>query len=260
MSAGAAESPADVAIITGAASGIGRATARLLAGWGLQVVGVDLDGSGLIDLIGEVESAGGAAHASVGDVSDDDSCRAAVEVAAGLGRLRVLVNVAGMMPVDDKVDTLPVRVWHQTLAVNVGSVFGMSRHAIPHLRPDGGVIVNTASVHAFATMPATAAYAASKGAIVALTRQMALDYASDGIRVVAVAPGSVDTPMSDQAVERAGGSSLEDLGFTFAPRAIGRVGRADEVAAVIGWLTSESATFVNGTTLPVDGALLARLV
>lgn len=250
----------DVAIVTGAAGGIGRATAGLLARRGMSVVGVDVDDIGLDTLVADVTSSGGLAHASVGDVTDDDCCRTAVQLAASRGRLRLLVNVAGIMPDDDRVDTLQPAVWHQTMAVNLGSIFGMSRHAIPHMRPDGGVIINTASVHAYATMPATAAYAASKGAIVALTRQMALDYATDGIRVVAVAPGSVDTAMSNRAVERAGASSLEDLGFTFSPRAVGRVGRADEVAEAIAWLASDAASFVNGMTLPVDGALLARLV
>jgi NAD(P)-dependent dehydrogenase (short-subunit alcohol dehydrogenase family) len=136
----------------------------------------------------------------------------------------------------------------------------MSRFAIPEMRQRGrGVIVNVASVHAYATMPGNAAYAASKGAVVALTRAMALDHAADGIRVVAVAPGCVDTPMSRRSADFAGVSSLEDLGFSFDPNAAGRVAGPEEIAEAIYWLGSDRASFINGTTLMADGALTAAL-
>ena len=246
-----------IALVTGAASGIGRATAQALGGEGTRVVCVDHDEPGARLAASKI----GGSIAIGADVSCDRDCRTAVRAAAELGGLDVLVNVAGIMVDDDHVDRLSEEAWNRVLAVNLTSIFLMSRHAIPLMRSGGGgVIVNTASVHAFATMTGTAAYAASKGAIVALTRQMALDYAPDLIRVVAVAPGSVDTPLSHRAAIQAGVSSLAELGFSFSPRDVGHVGQSTEVAAAIAWLASGAASFVNGTTVTVDGALLARLV
>ena len=252
---------AEVAIVTGAGSGIGKATARRLANDGITVVCVDVDRSALDRVVGEMENEGKPAFAVVADVSVDEDCRSAVAAAAELGRIRALINVAGIMADDDRVDRLTEQTWNRVLTVNLGSVFSMSRHTIPLMRASGGgVIVNTASVHAFATCTAAASYAASKGAIVALTRQMAVDYAADLIRVVAVAPGSVDTPMSWRAAASAGAASLDELGFSSDPGSVGRVGQPAEVAEAIAWLASGGASFVNGTTLAVDGGLLARLV
>lgn len=250
-----------VAIVTGAASGIGRATAQCLADQGLTVICVDVDLGGLEDTVNQIRQRGRFAQVSVADVAQDDECRGIVDKAGRYGRIEVLANVAGIMVPGDTVDRLSPQDWYRVMAVNVGSVFSMSRHVIPFMREaGGGVIINTASVHAFATTSGAASYAASKGAIVSLTRQMALDCAGDSIRVVAVAPGSVDTPMSRRAVTQAGAASLEEMGFPSSPQAVGRVGQAEEVAAAIWWLASSGASFVNGTTLTVDGGLLARLL
>lgn len=250
-----------VAIVTGAASGIGRATAKCLADEGLTVICVDVDIDGLEDTVNEIRQRGQLAQVSVADVAQDEECRDTVDKASRNGRIEVLANVAGIMVPGDTVDRLSPQDWYRVMAVNVGSVFSMSRHVIPFMREaGGGVIINTASVHAFATSSGAASYAASKGAIVSLTRQMALEYADDSIRVVAVAPGSVDTPMSHRAVAQAGAASLEEMGFPSSTQAVGRVGQADEVAAAIWWLASSGASFVNGTILTVDGGLLARLL
>jgi NAD(P)-dependent dehydrogenase (short-subunit alcohol dehydrogenase family) len=251
-----------VAIVTGAASGIGRATALLLAEQGAQVVCIDIDAAGLTETVREIHEARGIAVDCPGDVSRDPDCKRAVDAAEQLGGLDVVANIAGIMQTHgDSVETLSEEAWDRTLAVNVKSIFLMARHAIPALRRrGGGVIVNTASVHAFANMPESASYAASKGAVVALTRQMAHDCAPDQIRVVAVAPGSVDTPMSQRAVDSSGKSSLEELGFSSSQKVLGRVGKPEELAQVIAWLASEKASFVNGVTLPADGGLLARLI
>jgi len=163
------------------------------------------------------------------------------------------------MPADDTVEQMRVDGWDRTFAVNVRPIFLLARHGLPLMRPDGGVIVNVSSVHAFATQPGCMTYAATKGAIVALTQQLALELAPDGVRVVAVAPGSVDTPMSALAVQRSGAASLTELGFSDSPRAAGRIGSAAEVAEVIVWLSTAAAAFVNGTTLRVDGALLSAI-
>lgn len=249
-----------VALVTGAASGIGRATARAFGRDGRIVVCADIDGPGADATAAQIVAAGGAATAVAVDVADDDSCQAAIEAAVAVGRLATVVNVAGILLADDRIDRLPPEHWDRTMAVNVRSVYSMSRHAVAHMKDAGGVIVNTASVHAYATMPGSAAYAASKGAVLALTRQLALDLTPIGIRVVAVAPGSVDTPMSRQSLAGTGAATLAELGFVADPLTVGRVGAPAEIAAAILWLASPAASFVNGTCLTVDGALLARLI
>lgn len=250
-----------VAIVTGAASGIGKATARLLALKGARVVCADVNTVALEETVDEIAHAGGAALACPADVSVAGDCEAAMRAALELGEgVDVVVNVAGIMNENDTVESTSEEDWDRVLAVNLKSVFLMSKYAIPEMRRRGsGVIVNTASVHAFANMPESASYAASKGAIVALTRQMANDLAHDRIRVVAVAPGSVDTPLSHLSAQRLG-KSLEELGFSFDPRVLGRVAQPEEIAEAIAWLASDAASFVNGTTLVVDGGLLAKLV
>lgn len=252
-----------VSIVTGAASGIGRAAALALAAQGDIVLVADLDGLGAERTAGEITDAGGRAESRAVDVASSADCEAAVRAAARLGgALGALVNVAGIAVAPDSVEHVSDEDLERLLAVNVGSVFRLGRHAIPLMRAaGGGVIVNTASVHAYATMTDNAAYAASKGALVALTRQLALDLAPDGIRAVCVAPGSVDTPLTRSELARRG-LTAADAGFDADPgsTAIGRVAAPEEIAAVIAWLTTHAARVVNGTTVVADGGLLARLV
>lgn len=247
-----------VAIVTGAASGIGRATTELLAGRDYDVVAVDIDAGGLE----QTAAAGGGRTilACAADIGSEQGARSAVAAAVQLGGLDLLANVAGIAVPNDRVDRLSLEEWERVQRVNVTSIFLMSRFAIPEMRSrGGGAIVNVASVHATATMPGNAAYAASKGAVVALTRAMALDHVADGVRVVAVAPGCIDTPMSHRSAIFAGASSLEELGFSMDPRVAGRVAGPEEIAEVIHWLGSDRASFVNGTTIMADGALTAAL-
>lgn len=251
-----------VSIVTGAASGIGRATALALAAQGDAVLVADLDGDGAERTAGEIAAAGGAALGRAVDVASAADCAAAVSAAANLGELRALVHVAGIAADPDTVETISDEALERLLAVNVGAVFRLGRHAIPLLRAaGGGAIVTTSSVHAYATMTGNAAYAASKGALVALTRQLALDLAPDGIRSVCVAPGSVDTPLTRRELARRG-LSAADAGFddSGSATAIGRVARAEEIASVIAWAASDAASVVNGTTIVADAGLLARLV
>lgn len=251
-----------VSIVTGAASGIGRATALALAAGGDVVLAVDRDGDGAARTAAEVVAAGGAAEGFAADVGASADCRSAVLAASALGDVGALVHVAGVMLAPDSVEHVADDELDRLLAVNVGAIFRLGRHAIPLMRArGGGVVVTTSSVHAFATMTDCAAYAASKGAIVALTRQMALDLAADGIRSVGVAPGSVDTALTRRELERRG-LTAEEAGFdaTGGGTAIGRVAAPEEVAAVIAWLASDAASLVNGTTLTADAGLLARLV
>ena len=149
--------------------------------------------------------------------------------------------------------------WEQTIAVNLSSVFKVCRVTLPLLRASGGgSVVNVSSVHAEATVPGVPAYAASKAALVGLSRQMALDYAGDRIRVNSVLPGSVATRMTLPAMEAAGGA--EALGLTFAQNAIARIAQPREIATAIGFLISDAASFVTGSAMQVDGGLLSRLL
>lgn len=245
-----------VAVVTGAASGIGAATMLLLCRLGWTVLGVDLDEAGLRRQVAQVD---GRAVAFPADVASDSDCATVVAAARAEGRLEAICNIAGIAPYNTSVVDVTPEVWAQVLAVNLTSVYLMSRHAAPVLRDSGGgSIVNTASVHAYASQAGCAPYAASKGAVVALTRQMAIDLTAWGIRVNAVAPGSVDTPMSRSAAELLG-RSLNDLGFVDDPRVVGRIAVPGEVASAYAWLISSQASFVNGTTMVVDGGLLAPM-
>lgn len=248
-------------LVTGAASGIGRAVALLFASEGYAVLGVDIDGAGLTETAVCAEGEPGRLLTHIADVSDEAACAAAVAAAvAGEEGLDALVNVAGVMTRGAAtIETTSLEEWERVFASNVRSVFLLAKHAVPELRRRcGGVIVNTASVHAFASYPGYAPYAASKGAIVALTRQMAIDLASDGIRVVAVAPGGVDTPMSRAAIAESG-TTMEEAGWTRDPRELGWLGSPLDVAQVILWLASDSALLINGATVLADGGLLTRI-
>lgn len=251
--------PARVAVVTGAASGIGRAVARRLSQDGLAVVCIDIDGGGAETTARRIEQGGGRAQACHADVSSSRGCVAAAAVASQLGGVSVLCNIAGISPFASGIRSVDEELWDRVLAVNVKSVYLMSRACLDQLADkDGAVICNTASVHAFAAMPESAPYAASKGAIVALTRQMAVDLASSGIRVVAVAPGSVDTPATRSAAHTMG-TTLASLGFVPDRRRLGWLGQPEDVAEVFAFLISPSARFMNGTTVVVDGGLLAPL-
>ena len=250
----------EVAVVTGAGRGIGRATAQRLATDGLHVVCVDSDGAAAERVAAEIRDDKGDATSCTADVSRDADCVGAAEVAARAGSVRALCNIAGISPFAAGIEQVDEALWDQVFAVNVKSVFLMSRALLPQLRRSiaGRVIVNMASVHAFAAMPESAPYAASKGAIVALTRQMAVDLASSGVRVVAVAPGSVDTPLSREGA-LALGTTLDALGFTKDRSRLGWLAEPEDVADAVSWLVSDQSRYVNGTTLIADGGMLARL-
>jgi NAD(P)-dependent dehydrogenase (short-subunit alcohol dehydrogenase family) len=241
-----------VAIVTGGARGIGAAVADALAGAGMTVASVD------VTYPARSRPADGARLYLKADVSRADEAQDAVAaVAERFGRIDALVNNAAVLECHAVHDT-PEDTWDRVMAVNVKSVFLMSRAVIPHMRAaGGGAIVNMSSVHAVATMPRLAAYAASKGAILALSRQMALDYADEGIRVNAVIVGSVDTPMSARH-----GAAMARDGITVAsrPGAIGRQARPDEIAEVVAFLVSPQSSFITGAPVIADGGMLARLL
>ena len=243
-----------VALVTGAAGGIGRAAALLLARRGLTVVGLDLGDAG--DLQAELRDHQPASEVLRGDVSSAGQVAAAVDRAAALGPLTTLVNCAAILTCHDVAST-DEDEWDRVFAVNVKGTYLTCRSAVPRLRAaGGGCIVNLSSVHALATVPHLAAYAASKGAVLALSRQMAIDYAADGIRVVPLIVGSVDTGMSRQHALAQG---LPPGHAEPGRRELGRMAGPAEVAQVIAYLASAEAGFITGSPVVADGGMLTHL-
>ena len=235
-----------VALVTGAGSGIGAATARRFMEAGATVVGGDLSRA-------TVEEAGSEIVAVELDVRDEASVERAVERAEALGGIDVLVNVAGIGSTTNAPET-PVEVWDDVLAVNARGTFLCCKHAIPPMAARGrGAIVNVASVAGLVGLRNRAAYCASKGAVIALTRALAVDHVGDGIRVNAVCPGTVDSPWVRRLVEEAG----ESLDALRARQPLGRLGTPEEIAESVLYLASDAAAFVTGTAFVIDGGLTA---
>jgi NAD(P)-dependent dehydrogenase (short-subunit alcohol dehydrogenase family) len=244
-----------VALITGAGSGIGLATARLFAAHGATVALVDID-----PVRGEAESAairsnGGHALFVQADVSRPEDCSRAIDqVLRESGALDVLFNNAGIIRRASVVETSEAD-WDRVMDVNVKSMFLMSRHAIPSMRA-GSAIVNTASGWGLAGGARAAAYCASKGAVVLLTKAMAIDCGPLGIRVNCICPGDTDTAMlRDEAAQL--GEAEDRFLSGAASRPLGRVGRPEEIADAVLYLAGPRSTFVTGTALVVDGGGLA---
>ncbi|MEV6443338.1 SDR family oxidoreductase [Amycolatopsis sp. NPDC051716] len=232
------------AIVTGGASGIGLATARMLSRRGAQVVCLDLNE--------KVEEPLTGVRA---DVSDDDSVRAAVAAAVDhLGGLDVLVNNAGI-GAQGTVEGNDDAEWHRVFDVNVVGMVRVSRAALPHLRESpAAAIVNTCSIAATAGLPQRALYSATKGAVLALTRAMAADHLAEGIRVCCVNPGTAHTPWIDRLLATADDPDAE-LAALAARQPTGRLVTADEVAAAICYLAGPDAGATTGTDLAVDGGM-----
>lgn len=247
-----------VAIVTGAGQGIGEAIARRLSSEGVSVVSAHRsEGRGEL-LVEEIRRGGGNAEFVRTDVtSADDVARLADETASRFGRVDVLCNNAGVGLLRSVVESTEEE-YDYVMDVNVRGVFLCCKHVIPLMvERGGGTIINLASVAGFVGFQRDAAYCASKGAVLALTRQLALDYASAGIRANALCPGFIDTPelrhyvqqQQDQAAALAEVQSLHP---------IGRIGRPDEIAAAAAFLASDESSFITGAALVVDGGLLAR--
>jgi NAD(P)-dependent dehydrogenase (short-subunit alcohol dehydrogenase family) len=250
-----------VAVVTGGTRGIGHASAVALAREGAAVVACGLPDS--VDEAAEAFAARAVQVTCLGcDVTRPDEVTRVIEAAhATRDRLDILVNSAGIQRYGSVVDT-PEDVWHEVLATNVTSVFLACQAAIPRMRTTGGgAIVNVSSVQAIAAEAGAAAYAASKGAVNALTRALAVDHAHDGIRANSVCPGSVDTPMLRWAAAReAGEQQADDVLARWGERhLIGRVAEAGEIAQAVCFLAGPRSSFVTGSTLVVDGGLLAAL-
>ena len=250
--------PTPVALVTGAASGIGRAIAQALATDAPgrpahAVVVADVDERGGLETVRLLEEARATARFVACDVAVEDDVAAAVHTATeAFGRLDVLVNNAGVEGPVMPVHAQPPDAWRRVLDVNVNGPFYGVRHALPHMLKEGrGVIVNVASVAGLNAFPMHAAYAASKHAVVGLTRTVALETARSGVRVNAVCPGFTDTPMVAEGVEKMG-QTQEGLEKRIPMR---RLGRPAEIAAAVAYLCSDAAAYVTGQTLVIDGGI-----
>ena len=248
-----------VALITGGNSGIGRATALLFAEEGARIGIAARDEARGQETVEAIEHLGGEAVFVPCDVTRAANCQEAVRQTVDLfGKLDILFNNAAIIYPHKTLLETTEQEWTHTMDVNVKGIYLMSKYAIPHMvERDGGAIVNTASIYGLVGGQGAAAYCASKGAVVLLTKAMALDYADAGIRVNCVCPGSVDTPMLRSEMEDLGG--YEQAAPIFAAKhALNRISSPEEVAHAVLYLVSEAASFVTGISLPVDGGRSAR--
>jgi NAD(P)-dependent dehydrogenase (short-subunit alcohol dehydrogenase family) len=245
------------AIVTGAGSGIGRASALLFANEGAFVALVDRDAAGLQETIAAIGDVKGEGSMHVGDVGDADFAKVtAGDIVARHGRLDVLMTAAGFSCGGTVLTTDPAD-WDAVFRTNVGGTWLWSRAAVPAMQQQGkGSIITLASQLAIAGGKGNSAYIAAKGAIISLTRTMAVDFATDGIRVNAIAPGAIDTPMLRRSFARH--ADPEPVREASRNRhAMKRFGKAEEVAATALHLASDASSFTTGTVMVVDGGWLA---
>ena len=251
-----------VAIVTGGAKGIGRACTLALGREGASVVFADIDRDANRELLAMVGEEGLEVEAAAADVSDSGEAAGVVGYAAqSYGGVDILVNNVGIQPPSSYVNAVdtPEVLWDRIIDVNLKSFFLMSKFAIPQMRlRGGGVIVNMASVQGLQSMKKVPAYAASKGGILSLTRNLALDFAADNIRVLAICPGGVDTPLQQEAFEASGGDVAELRAKLGRAHPLGRTAGPEEIANVLVFLVSDRASFMTGEYVCVDGGINAR--
>ncbi len=246
-----------VALITGGASGIGRATALLFAHEGAAVAVVDIDQPGGQAVVQAIIAAGGRAIFIAADISQVADCQAVVQqTVAEWGSLDILFNNAGIIRRASVLETTETE-WNRVMAVNVKSVFLLSKYTIPVMvQAGGGVIINTASGWGLVGGRQAASYCASKGAVVLLTKAMALDHGQQNIRVNCLCPGDTDTPLLRSEAEQLGQPGQHFLAEA-AQRPLQRLGYPEDIAQAALYLASEASAFVTGTSLVVDGGGLA---
>jgi NAD(P)-dependent dehydrogenase (short-subunit alcohol dehydrogenase family) len=246
-----------IAIITGAGSGIGRASALLFAHEGAFIGLVDRDEAGLKETLDAIKGVKGQASTHQGDAGDGDFAKATVDaVVSQRGRLDVLMTAAGWSCGGTVLTTDPAD-WDAVFSTHVGGTWLWARAAIPQMqRQRSGAVITVASQLAIAGGKANSAYIAAKGAIISLTRTMAVDFAVDGIRVNAIAPGAIQTPLLQRSFSRhADSDAVRETSRN--RHAMKRFGRAEEVAEAALYLASDASSFSTGIILPVDGGWLA---
>jgi len=244
-------------LISGGASGIGQATALLFAQQGARVAIVDLNQEAGQAVARRIEAEGGQAIFIHCDVTQKVECQQAIEqIAAQWGGIDILFNNAGIIRRADVTETSEEE-WDLVMGVNLKSVFMLSKYTIPYMaKAGGGAIINTGSGWGLVGGPKAASYCASKGAVVQLTRAMAIDHGSQNIRVNCICPGDTDTPMLREEARQLGESERSFLSNA-ADRPLQRIGKPEDIAQAVLYLASDAASFVTGTTLVVDGGGLA---
>ncbi len=249
-----------IALITGGASGMGLATAEYFCREGAAVALADTQAEQAEQAAARLQQAGQRALAVACDVTQSSQVRSAVEATVReFGRLDILFANAGI-GYSGELTRSTDEDWEQVVGVNAKGVFLSCREAIRQMlaqRPAGGAVVINASISGLIGIPAQAPYAASKGAVVELTRQLAVEYARQGVRINCVCPGTVDTPVLRRGMAMSGDpQGFLDMLITNHP--IGRIGRSEEIAAAVAFLASDEASFITGSILPVDGGYTAR--
>lgn len=244
-----------VAVVTGAASGIGRSCAELYARDGAKVVVADVDETGGEETVALVEEAGGEAIFVHTDVSQPEACEAMVARAVeAFGRLDVACNNAGIGGEQNPIADYSIEDWERLMAINLSGVFYCMKYEIPEmLKVGGGAIVNMASILARVAFVGAPGYVSAKHGVEGLTGNAAIEYGQQGIRVNAVGPGFIRTPLIAELEE-----DPETYQQLVALHPIGRLGEPEEVAELVIWLSSSKASFVTGSYYPVDGGYLAR--
>lgn len=244
-----------VALVTGASSGMGLATVRAFAASGARVTLADINADALRAATDAMAAAGHQVLGVVCDVSDEDAVAALVErTVATFGRLDMAFNNAGIMiPPSDAADE-PADRFDRVNAINLRGVWACMKHELRQMREQGsGAIVNCSSLGGLVGLPGRASYHAAKHGVLGLTKSAALEYAPRGVRINAVCPGTIDTPMVANMLAK----GELDLAEAVRAQPIGRLGTADEIAAAVLWLCSPGASFVIGVALPVDGGYTA---
>jgi NAD(P)-dependent dehydrogenase (short-subunit alcohol dehydrogenase family) len=243
-----------VALITGAAMGMGEGAARLFAAQGAAVAVVDINLEGAQATARRITEAGGRAIAIRADVCEANDVKDAVEsVVSRFGKLDILYNNAGVDIEHAPTADYSLELFDRTIAINLRGVFLGMKFAIPHMAGRGGSIINTSSVVAYKAMPGGVAYCASKAAVIAMTQVAAVEYGPAGVRVNAICPGAIETPMLADARRRMG--NAVDNAASLAP--LRRTGKVEEIAHLALFLASDESSFITGAAYPIDGGSLA---